>query len=312
MIRVSLPRPALRAAQFAVALGLLAVVWHVADGARAMRMLAGANPFWLAAAIAVLTLQTVLSALRWRLTAAQLGIPLDRSTALREYYLSQIINQALPGGVIGDAGRAVRTRQSAGLLASGQAVVFERLAGQIALFAVMAIGFIATLIVPGGVTWPTWAIWSVGGLIMGGLAVPAVLWTLARAGLAETLANQGAALKHALFAPQVRERQLAFSLGTVLCNLAGFGLCASAVGVALPVAAVLALVPVILIAMVIPVTISGWGLREGAAAALFPLAGATASDGLAASIAFGLVFLATVLPGIILAGLGTRLRPMKF
>lgn len=312
MIRITVPRPVLRAAQFAVALGLLAVVWHVADGAQALQMLAEAKPFWLIAAIAVLTLQTMLSALRWRLTAAQLGILLTRSTALREYYLSQIFNQALPGGVIGDVGRAVRTRQTAGLLASGQAVVFERLAGQIALFAVMAVGFMATLIVPGGVTWPDWAIWTVGGLLITGVAVPAFLWALARAGLAEKLANQGAALKQALFSPQVRGRQLAFSLGTVLCNLAGFGFCTWAVGVALPVAAVLSVVPVILVTMVIPFTISGWGLREGAAAALFPLAGATASEGLAASIAFGLVFLATVLPGIFLAGLGTRLRPTKF
>jgi hypothetical protein len=35
------------------------------------------------------------------------------------------------------------------------------------------------------------------------------------------------------------------------------------------------------------------------AAALFPITGATASAGLAASIAFGLVFLAAVLPGVI-------------
>ncbi|MFP4274670.1 MAG: UPF0104 family protein, partial [Paracoccaceae bacterium] len=52
----------------------------------------------------------------------------------------------------------------------------------------------------------------------------------------------------------------------------------------------------------IPISISGWGLREGAAAALLPLAGATASDGFAASVAFGLVFTASVLPGLIFLG----------
>ncbi|MDO9526306.1 MAG: lysylphosphatidylglycerol synthase transmembrane domain-containing protein [Gemmobacter sp.] len=312
MNRLNLPPFAKRGAQFAVATGLLVVLWHVADGAQAAQTLAGADPVWLGAAMVALTMQTVLSALRWRLTAAQLGIALGRWTAIREYYLSQIVNQALPGGVIGDASRAMRTRQAAGLMASGQAVVFERLAGQIALFAVMVLGFVTTLTVPGGVDWPVWAIWSMGGLMAAGLAVPGLLWALARAGIAHSLKAQAEALKHALFAPKVRGRQIRLSLGTVLCNIAGFGFCAWAVGVTLPVPAMLAVVPLILTAMVIPITISGWGLREGAAAALFPVAGATASDGLATSIAFGLVFLATVLPGTILIGIGTRLRPVKF
>ncbi len=312
MIRFRLPPWGLRAAQLAVAFGLLALVWRVADGAAAARLLAGANPLWLLAAMAVLTLQTVLSALRWRLTAAQLGIPLARRTALREYYLSQIVNQALPGGVIGDAGRAVRSRQAAGLMASGQAVVFERLAGQIALFTVMAAAFLVTLVVPGGLDWPLWACWAVGGLIVAGLIVPGLLWALARMGFAAGLRRQGEALWLAVLAPEVRARQITLNLAAVLCNIAGFGFCIWAVGVPLPVPAIIALVPLILLAMVIPVSISGWGVREGAAAALFPLAGASASDGLAASIAFGLVFLTTVLPGIALLFLGTRSQPMKF
>jgi hypothetical protein len=38
-------------------------------------------------------------------------------------------------------------------------------------------------------------------------------------------------------------------------------------------------------------------LREGAAAALFPVIGATATEGFAASVAFGLMFLVSTLPG---------------
>lgn len=312
MTRFRLPHWGFRTVQLAVAVGLLVLLWHVADGAAAARLLAAANPLWLVAAMAALTLQTLLSALRWRLTAAQLGIVLGRRVALREYYLSQIVNQAVPGGVIGDAGRALRSREAAGLMAAGQAVVFERLAGQIAIFAVMVAGFAATLIVPGGLDWPLWAGRVVAGLIATGLAMPGLLGVLARGGRAAGLRRQGAALWRAVFAPQVRARQIAFSFATALCNIAGFGFCIWAVGVALPMPAIAALVPLILLAMVIPVSISGWGLREGAAAALFPLAGASASDGLAASIAFGLAFLATVLPGIILLGFGTRLHPHKF
>jgi hypothetical protein len=66
----------------------------------------------------------------------------------------------------------------------------------------------------------------------------------------------------------------------------------------------------ILLAMLIPLTIGGWGLREGAAAWLFPLAGATAAEGLAASVAFGLVFLCVALPGLFfIAGARDKSRP---
>lgn len=303
----------LRLLQLALAAGLLAWLWHAADGTEAVRRLAGADPGWLAAAVVALTLQTVLSALRWRLTAAQLGIVLGRHTAVREYYLSQIVNQALPGGVLGDAGRAVRARAQAGLMASGKAVVFDRLSGQIGLLLVLAAGFTATLAAPGGVDWPGWLLPPVILLLLGALAAPAVFWAAGRLlpgragrGLRET----GAAFVRAVAAPTVRWRQLGLSLATALCNVAAFGFCAWAVGADIPAAATAALVPLILFAMVLPLTISGWGLREGAAALLFPLAGASAAQGLAASIAFGLVFLASALPGLAFTGGGTAPKPL--
>lgn len=301
----------IRAMQIAAAAALLAWLWQVADGAEAMRILAGAQLGWLLAALAALSAQIVLSALRWRLTAAQLGIVIDRATAVREYYLSQIVNQSLPGGVLGDAGRAVRARAQAGLWASGQAVVFERLAGQIAIFALMVAAFGATLAVPGGLDWPSWAIWPVAVLIGVGLGLPLILWAVARilrGQLGRMLARLWEGMRLCLFAREVRGRQALLSMGTALANVAGFACCAMAVGAPIPVAAALALVPVILFAMVVPLTIGGWGLREGAAAAFLPLAGLSAAEAMAASVAFGLVFLAASLPGLLVVMGGGRRR----
>jgi hypothetical protein len=61
--------------------------------------------------------------------------------------------------------------------------------------------------------------------------------------------------------------------------------------------------------MLVPISISGWGLREGAASALFPIAGATATEGFATSVAFGLAFIVAVLPGVVPLLVGRRLRP---
>ncbi len=304
----TIPAWAFRLLQIGVALGLLALIWRAADGPEAAHSLATADWRWLALAVLALSLQTVLSALRWKLTARQLGIRLGARQAIREYYLSQVVNQSLPGGMIGDAGRAVRSRSQAGLLAAGQAVVFERLAGQIAMFATLSVAFLATLAAPGGFEWPSWLIAPVAILVAGGLSLP----LLAQAatflpGAAGRALRQGRAALHcAITARPALPGQIVLSIGTTLCNLAAFAFCARGVGVELGLVATAALVPLILFTMLIPISVSGWGLREGAAAVLLPVAGATASGGLAASVAFGLAFIAAVLPGVLFLWFGAR------
>jgi uncharacterized membrane protein YbhN (UPF0104 family) len=218
------------------------------------------------------------------------------------------VNQSLPGGMVGDAGRAVRSRGQAGLVAASEAVVFERLAGQIALFVTLGVAFLATLAVPGGLEWPRWLIAPVVVVLAVGLSLP----VLAQAAIyLPGAVGRGAAQFRGAFIRALAARpalpgQVVLSLGTTLCNLAAFAFCARAVGVDLSVAAVAALVPLILLTMLIPISVSGWGIREGAAATLLPVAGATASGGLAASVAFGLVFAASVLPGFLLLWLRPR------
>ena len=308
------PPALVRAAQIVLALVLLTLLWRLADGAEAFELLTFADPVWLVAALVALTLQIVLSAFRWRLTAGQFCIALDKWTALRECYLAQILNQTLPGGVLGDAGRAVRARAQAGLIASGQAVLFERLAGQIALFMVFAGAVMVTLAVPGWINWPDWLLLPVLALLTIGFTAPFVLWFSCappRGRTGRAVARFGAAFVLALAAPEVRTRQVVMSLGTALLNVAAFAFCAAAVGATLTPVAALALVPLILLSMLVPITVSGWGLREGAAAALLPLTGATAAESFAASVAFGLAVLVVALPGIAAAGSALTTRPIE-
>lgn len=295
------------AAQALVTIGLLALLWQVADGADALSVLLGVNPWWLVAALAALTVHTVLAAERWHLTAGALGLPLGRTHALREYYLAQLVNSTVPGGGVGDAGRAVRSREQAGLTIAAQAVVVERFAGQVAVLATMAIAVTVTTLVPGGLEWPAWMLGLAAALSLGSLALVGVLlaarWLPGRVGPRVAELSRTAAV--ALVGRRVWLPQLALSAGTTACILLAFWFCTLAVGLSLPLAAIVTLVPLILLTMLVPITISGWGLREGAAAALLPLAGATASASLAASVVFGIVALVAVLPGL----LGVWARP---
>jgi uncharacterized membrane protein YbhN (UPF0104 family) len=300
--------------QLVFAIGLLAVLWRIVEGEEALRLLARAEPWWLVASFVALTLQTALSAQRWRLTAGQLGIVLTKAEAIKEYYLAQIVNQAVPGGIVGDAGRAVRARTQAGLMASSQAVLLERVAGQVALVAVMFVGLGVALILPGGLSLLSGLALVVGLLGVGAVVGVVSVFTLARrsAGrLGNGLVSLGTAAKAAFFPPSVRCAQIGLSLATAMCNVAGFTFAAWAIDSDLTVSTALALVPLILLAMVVPLTISGWGVREGAAVALFPLGGIAAVEGLAASVAFGLVFLAAALPGLAFAGKRRRQAPRE-
>lgn len=289
----------LRLAAFGLCLFLLA---QAVDWRESLALLAQADLRWLGAALALLTVQTLLSAQRWRITAAQLGIHLGLRRAVREYYLSQVINQSLPGGVLGDAGRALRARDQAGLMASGQAVIFERVAGQIGLLTLLAAGLAVTLAWPDAQGWPSWLaepVKAVCWAVVLALPVAALGWR-AMPRLAETVRSTTSAFRRALWSAEVRRAQIALSLATALCNVTAFAFCAAAVGSPLSVLATLTLVPMILFAMVLPLSIGGWGLREGAASVLFPAVGATMSAGLASSIAFGLVLVVSVLPGVVL------------
>ena len=289
--------PVWLAVRVVLTVALFAALWQTVDGAEILATLAAASPVWVGAAIGCLLLQTALSAQRWRLTAAALGQTFGASYALREYFLSQAVNQAVPGAVIGDAARAVRARGQMGLLIAGQAVFFERLAGQIAMFAVFLVAFLATDAVAGGVDWPP--------ALRGTLYV--CLITAAAALLALLVAQRASAaawlepLRRALLTRQVLPQQISLGGAIVLCNLAAFACAARAVWVNLSVIETLALVPVVLFAMLIPFTVSGWGVREGAAAVILPLAGVAAADAVAASIFFGVAILCSVLPGAFVA-----------
>lgn len=268
---------------------ILSAVWVLADGRAAMERLGRAEAGWLAAAFALIHAQTALSALRWRMVAGAMGMPMTGARAVREYYVAQLGNQTLPGGVAGDAARAVRARQGAGLAPAATAVVVERMAGQAALLAVLAAGMGWSLAF-GAIRWPAATLTVTGAALVALLALAASLRH-------PRLAAARHAAWQTLAAPGQWPRQAALSLLIVAVNLGSLAAAARATGTVLPMEAVVTLLPLILTAMVLPLGIAGWGWREGAAAALFPLAGASPAAGLAASAAFGVLVLLASLPG---------------
>ena len=268
-------KPALRLLASGTVLALVLWLVGVQGVGAALR---GADPLWLALAIAALAAQIALSALRWRVTARALGHDLPRAWALREYGLSVAVNTFLPGGVLGDVGRILRSR-GLGWKGAAASVLVERLSGQVAL---AAVGAVAVALWLG--TWQGWAL----------LAAAAALGVL---GLALAPALR-VLLAQAWCAPGIWPAQAGLSAAILLANLAGFWCAARAVGVSLGGVEGLVAIPLTLLSMLVPVTINGWGLREGVAGALWPLLGVDAPQAVAASVAFGLACMGAALVGL--------------
>lgn len=303
----------LKAFTIAAGLLLLAVLLFAVNPVSVIEALGRVPPGHILAAVLVVQVQIVLSALRWRFTAARLGHPISVRIAVREYYLGGVLNQILPGGIAGDAARVYRSRQEnlGGWKRAATAVVLERLSGQIAFFLLTCLGLIA------------WPILMPDRLP---ISLSPAIWTVTAAvvALGAAVAWFGAPLKARLgpFGPDIHAAfwkdgamgvQASLSALIVASYVLTFLLASDAVGATLPPIAAVTVVPLCLLTMLVPIGIGGWGTREAAAAALWPLFGFTGAEGLAASLLYGVFTLAgTALPGLlVLTGSllgGLRLR----
>lgn len=248
--------------------------------------------------LALVQVQIVCSALRWRFTSRRLGQNIPPLKAIREYYVASLLNQTLPGGMSGDAVRAWRMRsdEPGGWKQPAKAVLFERLSGQIALFILALIGLAVWPIVTNanfGQHKRHYLIFA-GALIS--VAIIILLWKKWRGGA-------GSALHTSVLDVFVRRKAWLFhavtSVVILSAYIAVFFIAARATGSDLPWVASVTIIPFCLVAMLIPTGFGGWGTREAAAMALWPMLGAASVDGLAASITYGWLSLAGAAPGVV-------------
>lgn len=281
-------------------LSLLAIVFFLIDTEILIERISALDPFWVVVALLATIPQFLLSAARWQLTAKRLGASLSFRLALSEYYLAVLANQVLPGGVLGDAARALRHGHSLrrqeperGYGPALRAVVFERASGQLVLMLVMLLGLLF---------WPS----PTGETPLVAIIATALLVLLIAGGALVFMSRgfskgaRGGILdeaRHALLARDVLPLQLLYSLSVLATYLFCFYCAGRALGIAMSFAEVVALVPAILFSMTIPFTIAGWGIREMSAAALWGLANLTPADGVAISVTYGIVVLLSALPG---------------
>ena len=269
---------------------LLGVAFSRADLPATLALLSDTRPFPLLLAVLLGPVQIVLSAIRWRMVAAQLGPTPSVREATEEYALSTLLNFVLPSGIGGDALRTWRHHRQWG--ATGQTAVFstllERGAGQFVLASICLTGLLLWPVLHPDVARPA------GLLLLTGVILAAmILLALGPASL-PGIGRFCAATRQALRRPPV----MVLSLVVVASYIAGFSLCAIALGLP-PRGAVLTGIPLILLAMSLPLSVGGWGIREAAAVTILPVLGWSSEAALAVAGLYGISTLLGASPGVI-------------
>lgn len=290
------------AGRFGVSAILLWLVARWLDVPTVLARLSDMRPGWVLLGLAISLLQVVTLAWRWRYTAARLGIELPLRDAVAEYYLGILLNQLLPGGVVGDVSRAVRharTEVPTGPAVRG--VVLERASAQVVM---MTVAIVSILTLPG-------AAWVAGAFAAGAVAVA---YSFGRLSTDNVVGRLWADARTAVLARNAWLAQVASAVLVVASYIVVFIVAARAIGMETPTLTMLPLVAPVLQTMLIPVSVAGWGVREATAAALWGYMGLTPENGAAISVAYGLLVLISSAPGLLvlmaslLGGRGRRAR----
>jgi uncharacterized membrane protein YbhN (UPF0104 family) len=296
-------KPALAVLQLALSVVVLIAMLGLADTEQILARLSALDPGWAIAAVVLVSLQLSLMAARWRSIARALGVPLGYRRALREYYVSTLLNQVMPFGIMGDALRAIRhtrqVRRSGQAISGGRvvlAIVLERASGQIALHLV-ALSLLFTW-------WPALAprlLPHAGGLALlvgSTLGTGVALAALFRLPLLRRAREALARSARVLFVGREAPLHWLISIALIVAHVAVFCCAARALGYSLDFASAFSIVPLVLLVASVPAFFAGWGAREAAAAWLFHAIGLGATEGVAVSLVFGALTLIATAPGV--------------
>ena len=288
-----------RALRIAGTLSLLALTALWVDLDAVLNELRRAEPLPLALALALSVPLVLVLAGRWSFTARRMGVDMPFSVAVGEYYVSTLLNKVLPGGVLGDVGRAMRggLRNPEAKGVAVRSVVLERVSGQVALWSIVGVGLVVW-----GADEGLRVASALGGLLV--LAIAVAVLAPRIPGFDESRIGRGWAKVMGEARQSFVDRgawavQLSLSVLSVVILMATYAACAAAVGVSAETSQLLMIAPVLLAVSSLPLSIGGWGIREVTSAALFEMTGLDPASGVAASAAFGAINLVASLPGVI-------------
>lgn len=286
-----------QAALFSVKLLLsVAVLVYIARGldlGQLRNHLVSVDPFLFVLALALIFLQTFVLNGRWELIMRALDVSLQWMAGWRILMISLWFNQVLPSSVGGDAVRMWLLRQRGVQWPEAvKGVAADRFTALIGLIVLMVAGLPLLLSRVSNQA----ALLAIGGLTLAGVAGTVVLLTLDR--LPKRLTALPAIASFVRFGTLVRflllqsERRGLLFGSALLIHVVTAAACyvlARGVGAQLSVLDAGILIPPVVLLTAVPISISGWGVREGAMVACLGLAGVSSEEALSISLLLGAI-----------------------
>ena len=284
---------ALFAAKLLLSIAVLVYIARGLDLPKLQAHLVSVDPVMFALALAMVFLQTFVLNGRWELIMRALGVSLDWLAGWRILMISLWFNQVLPSSVGGDAVRMWLLRQRGVQWSDAvKGVAADRFTALIGLVVLMVLGLPALLSRVSNQA----ALLAIGGLTLAGVAGSVVLMTLDR--LPKRLIGIPAVASFVRFGTLIRflllqsERRGALFGSALLIHVVTALACyvlARGVGANLSVLDAGILIPPVILLTAVPISISGWGVREGAMVACLGLAGVPSEEALSVSLLLGAV-----------------------
>ena len=256
----------------------------------------------IAVVLSLVVVQTLVTAYRWVLVMAGVGVTLELWPAVQALFASLFINQCVPSYVGGDAYRVYWVyRESHAFSAAVRGVLIDRVSALIALVFMMVVSLPRLF-----TRFPDQAL-DTGMMVVATLGVAGTLvffvcdllprgWRRVR--VIDELAVMSAAARHILLGS--RGALLVGPLAILVHGISALVMYILARDMRLPLAFLdcLLLIPPIMLLSAVPVSISGWGVREGVMVGALGMMGIDVAHALALSVLIGIVTLVNGLVGL--------------
>jgi glycosyltransferase 2 family protein len=292
--------------------GLFWLILRGCDWSAIRQRLGALSAVALAGMFLLISVQTVVLALRWRWITESMGYPLPLRDGLMGQLISQFFNQGLPSSIGGDGVRVWwLKRRGVPLRPALENVLFDRLAGLVTLLLLVPV----SLALLAAMTDERAPLWGLALVVVGGVVGVILVVLTRRLGLGNSL-QASRRLPARVLAKGLRWLDdfgrlmwLACRTPANLTRVGGSGtgvhllsvllgyFIAWELGVPVSFAQCLAAIPPALLVAYMPVSIAGWGVREGAVVVAFGLIGIPAADAVVVSVTLGLGYLFVALCG---------------
>jgi uncharacterized membrane protein YbhN (UPF0104 family) len=306
-------RQVLFVAKLALSVGL---VWYVASKFQLQQALAQLRHLtfaWMMAIVCLYYVQLTIAAFRFREFLGVFGVQFDLRRSLEATWIGYFFSQTFISFLGGDAMRVMRASQSGiSLQVATKAVVLDRASG----FASQVV--LILLVLPFALSRITDPAMRFSLLLLVGSAVAGAIGVFVAARLPGTfrklkvfdaVADVAGRVLRRITTPRGFVAFFGYSLAINACNILLFYFIGAAMHIELRFVDCLVLLPPVFFISMLPISVSGWGVREGAAIVALGVAGVPSAETLAVSVTYGIGLVLISLPGGLLWLFGRKKSP---